>query len=159
MDALGYQNKNHRAQSSGKYQTPCTEKKRKWSKQEAAVRRSSLMRTETASHWFSLKAVQPRVWKSVMSPNWWVVWNLPPSRSHGAWELLASSLVSRDFCRRVLEMITKNHNEDATEENIGWRCPRCALLPRNDGFTCEFVLQAISHEAIYLRTSCQNATL
>lgn len=38
-----------------------TQKKRKRSKQEVAVRTSSVMRTETASHWFSLKAIQPRV--------------------------------------------------------------------------------------------------
>lgn len=44
------------------------QKKRKRSKQEVAVRTSSMMRTETASHWFSLKAMQPRVWNQSCPP-------------------------------------------------------------------------------------------
>lgn len=100
METFGHQNRNCKGKNSDKHLTPRSEK------EKTIQIRGCCENVFCDENWnckslVFIESNTTKSLKSVMSPNWWVVWNLPRSRTHGSWDLSASSFLITDFCKRV----------------------------------------------------------
>lgn len=92
--------KTHKGRNSDKHQTPHSEKEKTIQTRDCCENVFCDENWNCKSLVF-IESNATKSLKSVMSPNWWVVWNPPSSRSHRSWDFSASSFVITDFCKRV----------------------------------------------------------
>ena len=153
MESPGHQNSNRKDRIQTNIRLP-TQKKRIQSKQEVAVRTSFVMRTETASHWFSLKAMQPRVWNQSCPPTDELseICHLPEHMDPEISQLphLWSQISVKGYFMIKIKLIMIIIKTPQRKTYTGV-VQSVFFSPVNNGLIFYFMMQVISHKAIYVR--------